>query len=42
MPYPGPFDKDELLKITLLWGKYEEYDKVRWEFALYGELISVK
>ena len=37
MPYPGPFDKDELLKITLLWGKYEDYDKVRWEFAkFYG------
>ena len=39
MPYPGSFNKDELLKIALLWGKYDDIenetaciDKVRWEF----------
>ena len=44
MPYPGSFDKDELLKIALLWGKYDDIgndsariDKVRCEFIkFYG------
>ena len=37
MPYPGSFNKDELLEIALLWGKYDDIenetariDKVRW------------
>ena len=44
MPYPGSFSKDELLKIALLWGKYDDIenetariDKVRWQFIkFYG------
>ena len=44
MPYPGSFNKDELLKIALLWGKYDDIvnetaciDKVCWEFIkFYG------
>ena len=44
MPYPGSFNKDELLEIALLWGKYDDIenetariDKVRWEFIkFYG------
>ena len=44
MTYPGSFDKGELLKITLVWGKYDDIenetariDKVRWEFIkFYG------
>ena len=44
MAYPGSFNKDELLKIALLWGKYDDIenetaciDKVRWEFIkFYG------
>ena len=35
--YPGSFNEDELLKIALLWGKYDDIenetariDKVRW------------
>ena len=44
MPYPGSFSKDELLKIALLWGKYDDIenetariDKVRLEFIkFYG------
>ena len=44
MPYPGNFNKDELLKIALLWGKYDDIenemariDKVWWEFIkFYG------
>ena len=37
MPYPGSFNKDELLQIALLWGQYDDIenetariDKVRW------------
>ena len=26
MPYPGSFNKDELLKIALLWGKYDDIE----------------
>ena len=44
IPYPGSFNKDEFLKIALLWGKYDDIenemariDKVRWEFIkFYG------
>ena len=44
MPYPDAFNKDELLKIALLWGKHDDIeqetariDKVRWEFIkFYG------
>ena len=44
MPYPGSFNKDEFLKIALLWGKYDDsenetarIDKVRWQFIkFYG------
>ena len=44
MPYPGSFNKDELLKIALFWGKYDDIenvtariDKVRCEFIkFYG------
>ena len=44
MPYPSNFNKDELLKIALLWGKYDDIenvtariDKVRCEFIkFYG------
>ena len=44
MPYPGIFNKDELLEMALLWGKYDDIenetariDKVPWEFIkFYG------
>ena len=26
MPYPGSFNKDEFLKIALLWGKYDDIE----------------
>ena len=44
MPYPGSFNKDELLKIALLWGKYDNIenqtariDNVRW---LWGVILA--
>ena len=44
MPYPGSFNKDELLKIALLWGKYDDIenqtariDNVRW---LWGVILA--
>ena len=45
MPYPGSFNKDELLEIALLWGKYDDIenetariDNVRWEFIKFNGL----
>ena len=44
MSYPGSFNKDELLKIALLWGKYDNIenqtahiDNVRW---LWGVILA--
>ena len=47
MPYPGSFTKDELLKIALLWGKFDDIendsariDKVRCEFIKFYQLAE--
>ena len=40
MPYPDGFNHEEKLKLAMLWGKHENYDRVRWEFAKFYELIA--
>ena len=46
MPCPGSFNQDEVLKIALLWGKYDDIeietariDKVRWDFIKFYGLL---
>ena len=38
MPYPDGFNHEEKLKLAMLWGKHENYDRVRWEFAMFYEI----
>ena len=38
MPYLGGFNHEEKLKLVMLWGKHENYDRVRWEFAKFYEI----
>ena len=38
MPYLGGFNHEEKLKLAMLWGKHENYDHVRWEFAKFYEI----
>ena len=38
MPYPDGFNHEEKLKLAMLWGKHENYDRVRWEFAKFYEI----
>ena len=38
MPYPDGFNHEEKLKLAMLWGQHENYDRVRWEFAKFYEI----
>ena len=38
MPYSDGFNHEEKLKLAMLWGKHENYDHVRWEFAKFYEI----